>query len=398
MVKMLRFAQTFSFFRPQQFNKNVIYADLGSALANKGVHALWSELQKLVEEHRPELVVLDSFKVLREFENTDTSHRRLMTDLSTWLAAWDTTTLLVGEYTEEDIRSQPEFAVADGIIYLHGTEEGHQQKRWLRIMKMRGTDFFSGDHLFTIGQDGITLYPRMRPRVTGGYSAPDGERMSSTIEGLNVLIDGGLPTSTSTLIMGESGAGKTMTALSFAVGEGRREDAPRKTLYVTLEESADQLARNCEAFGWDLPELVASGSLEIMQVSPSELDIDRHAVVIRERADEIGAKTVILDSITSMETATEQFGKLQSYLWAINDHFKRCGIAVIMTAELATEGTARISPYVDTLIALRLVEQANETKRAIRIVKMRGSAHDKLTRELVIEAPRVLVGDRLSGP
>lgn len=395
MLKMLRFTQQFDFFASGMVGREVVYGDLGGALARGGPQAVLDELGRLVAEHRPELLVIDSFKVLRESVPDALAFRVFASELMLRLSAWEVTSLFVGEYTEEDIRSEAEFAIADGIIYLYGTEEGGLQKRLLRIMKMRGTDYFAGEHVFEIGAGGITLYPRMNPRIIGEYAVSH-ERTPSAIGGLTEMLGGGMFGATSTLIVGVSGAGKTLTALSFLVEAGR---AGKRCLYVSFEESALQITRNSEAFGWDVAALAESGLLHFVHVSPSELDIDIHANAIKETAVNVGAEVVVIDSISGFEAISSDQRKYQSYLWAINDYFKRTGVSLIMTAE--SNGffetgefvPKHISLFVDTIILLRATEIYGEAKRIISVPKMRGSVHDHFARAFVVTPSHVAIGE-----
>src|SRR5919204_1049742 len=66
-VKMLRFLQDFTFFQPDLFDAKVVYSDVGTVLPTEGPAGLLAQLDHLVRAHRPELVVIDSFKCIRDF-------------------------------------------------------------------------------------------------------------------------------------------------------------------------------------------------------------------------------------------------------------------------------------------------------------------------------------------
>jgi circadian clock protein KaiC len=298
-LKMMRHAETFHFFVPGLLGKEVVYSDIGGALASAGPTGLFTAIEALVKQHRPEFLVIDSFRVIREYFDDAAEYRKFLSQLVMKLATWEVTSFLVGEYSEGDIQTEPDFAIADGILYLYGTEEPTRQKRFLRVMKMRGTDFFAGQHLFEIDADGIQLYPRMDPRVVEGYSTPEG-RVTSAIGGLTEMMGGGIECSTSAVIVGSSGAGKSITALSFLIA-GAAEGKPG--LFVSFEERPDQLVRNAGQLGWDLKDLLERKLLDILYVTPSELDIDKHAAVIKEHADAIQAKTVVVDTISAIEAS-----------------------------------------------------------------------------------------------
>src|SRR5919204_3469362 len=167
-LKMLRFLQDFTFFHPDLFETKVLYSDLGRALRTEGPAGLLAQLDHLVRAHRPELVVMDGFKAVRDFIRDPVAFRAFTVDVVVQLTAWEVTALLVGEYTPEDVREGAEFAIADGIIYLSGREEVEKQKRCLRVLKMRGTAFLDGEHFFEISAAGITPYPPPPPPPVGG--------------------------------------------------------------------------------------------------------------------------------------------------------------------------------------------------------------------------------------
>lgn len=397
ILKMLRYLQGFSFFDQNLFAQKVIYSDLGSLLRKEGVDGMLKHINALTREHRPDLLVIDSFKALRDLVADPFVFRMFTLDLSLHLSSWEVTTLLVGEYDEPALHSEPEFATADGIVFLYGTEETERQRRFLRIMKMRGSPFFGGEHYFEIGSDGIILYPRMLPLVSGEYALPDG-RIESAVDGLTAMLSGGLKAASTTLIGGASGIGKSLLALSFLVACAR---GGSPALLVTFEESTNQIVRNARAFGWDLQDLIGHGLITILHVSPSELNVDRHAFDIQSRATQAGAQLVVIDSITAFQVSVSDPARYQSYLWAITDYFKRNGVTVILTSELSESSSAlqvssrQISFISDTIIILRYLEHSGAITRTVAVLKMRGSSHDRNVRTLQIAPPQITVGTPL---
>lgn len=397
VIKMLRFAQRFSFFKSELLGKSVIYGDLGAALRKDGPDGFLEHLGNLIEEHRPELVVIDSFKVLRDEFPDDKGFRKFASSVMGTLSTWEVTALLVGEYAEEEIRQQPEFAIADGIIYMYGTEETSHQKRYLRVMKMRGTAVFAGEHSYEIRENGITVYPRMNPEVVGEYVFSD-LRSKSAIAGLDELLAGGPYQSTATLLAGGTGTGKTLVALSFLVAAASAGDPG---LLITLEESPEQVIRNCEAFGWRVREFVDAGLIKILHVSPSELDIDAHAVEVQNAASLVKPRMVVIDSISAFEAALGKTGKYESYLWAITDYFKRTGVSLLMTMELVSMtnpdfASKKISFVTDNIVLVGMKQHGAERRRWISALKMRGSAHDNSIHEMKIESGQISIGEQLS--
>lgn len=392
-MKMLRFGSTLGYFRPHLLEQYVHFADLGSALLSAGPDAVVARLDELIREQRPEFIVIDSFKVMREYFADLPSFRAFASELLLVLGTWEITAMLVGEYGFEDIENEPEFAIADGIIHLSGTQERLRQKRYLNIVKMRGTQAFLGQHSFEITDAGIDVYPRMVPSVTTEYATPE-RRVGSAIGGITEMLGGGLMEGSVALISGGTGSGKTLTALGFAAEASCRGD---RTLFVSFEESPSNIVRNAGLFGWDGQQKLEDGLLDIMHVSPSELDLDRHAVLIQKRAEELGAKLVVIDSVTAFEAAVEDVSKLHAYLWGIADHFKRTGVTLVITMERHSffePGNAlerHISYVADTVIVLRLVEENSDVRRLVNVLKSRGTQHDSSIRELKIEPSGIYV-------
>jgi circadian clock protein KaiC len=395
VVKMVRYAERFSFFNPDMVGREVAYGDLGAALVSQGGAGVLAEIEELVMRNRPELLIIDSFKAIREHFESAAGFRNFLTELAARLVAWEVTSLFVGEYGEEDIALGPEFGIADGIIFLYGTHEPARQKRFLRVMKMRGTDFFAGEHFFEISSSGLEVYPRMDPGIAGEYTAPTG-RVPSKIAGLSEMLNGGLPNSTAALLIGGSGTGKTLVALSFVVAAGEER---KSALFVSLEESPDQITRNCAAFGWPLDRLAADGLLDIYHVSPAELDIDRHAILFKQRADAIKAQCVVIDTVTAVEASLLDRARYQNYLWTIVSYFKRIGVTVIMTHESTAQteyvagGTGNVLFLADVIVNLKLIEVDGTFRRTLNVLKMRGNAHDHSLRELVIQVPEIYIDE-----
>jgi circadian clock protein KaiC len=158
-LKLIRYTQQFSFFDQGLVDDKVIFADLGSTLRGSGVEAALAAVIERVERDEPDLVVIDSFKVIHDLVGDPSRDRALVYDLAVEMAAWGATTLLVGEYTREDVTRLPEFAVADGIIRLGSERQELTAVRTIEILKLRGADYVTGRHFFEMGADGISFYP-----------------------------------------------------------------------------------------------------------------------------------------------------------------------------------------------------------------------------------------------
>lgn len=395
-VKMLRYQQQFTFFNPDRVGQNVIYLDIGSTLLEGDLNEITRQIEEYIKEYSPTILVIDSFKAIHEVAQDAPRLREFTYRLVVQLTTWGTTTLLVGEYNRQAINESPIFAVADGIILLDHESQGMETYRYLEVLKMRGDDYFSGRHPFTISADGITVYPRLKtPASPAPY--PVGEtRVSLGVPGLDEMTQGGVLSATSTLVAGSAGTGKTLLCLHFLL-EGIRKEEPG--LLITFQETPSMLRVFGRGFGWDLERLETEGLLHLLYSSPVEMGVDEHAHVIRRAIAEAGARRVAMDSLKDIELAMPDKVRYKDYIYSLVNDFRCQGITSLLTSEIPEMfGSFVVSEYgisfvADNVILLRYVEMERRVARAISVLKMRGSQHDKEIREFEISDQGLRIGE-----
>lgn len=387
-VKLLRYSQAFSFFDTDRVGQNVIYLDIGSILLKQGLEEVSRQIEAYVHEHSPSILAIDSFKAIHEMAPDAPALREFAYRLAVQLTAWETTTLLVGEYTRETINDAPIFAIADGIVLLDQESRGMHTYRYLEVLKMRGSDYFSGKHPFRITSEGLRVYPRVKtPEQTAPYPLGD-RRISLGVAGLDEMAHGGVLSETSTLVAGSAGTGKTLLCLHFLL-EGIRNREPG--LLVTFQETPSMLHAFARGFGWDLRSMEQQGLLSLLYSSPVELGVDEHTHLIRQSIQHSGARRVAMDSLKDIELATPDKVRYKDYVYSLVNSFRRCGITSMLTSEISEIfGSFIVSEYgisfvADNVILLRYVELSGRIARAMSVLKMRGSDHDKGVREYRIQ-------------
>ncbi len=383
-IKLLRYSQAFSFFDTDRVGQNVIYLDIGSILLKQGLDEVSRQIEAYVQEHSPSILAIDSFKAIHEIAPDAPALREFSYRLAVQLTAWETTTLLVGEYTRETINDAPIFAIADGIVLLDQESRGMHTYRYLEVLKMRGSDYFSGKHPFRITSEGLRVYPRVKtPEQTVPYPLGN-RRISLGVAGLDEMAHGGVLSETSTLIAGSAGTGKTLLCLHFLL-EGIRNEEPG--LLVTFQETPSMLHAFARGFGWDLHNMEQQGLLSLLYSSPVELGVDEHTHLIRQSIQRSGARRVAMDSLKDIELATPDKVRYKDYVYSLVNSFRRGGITSMLTSEISEIfGSFIVSEYgisfvADNVILLRYVELSGRIARAMSVLKMRGSDHDKGVRE-----------------
>jgi circadian clock protein KaiC len=204
------------------------------------------------------------------------------------------------------------------------------------------------------------------------------------IQGFDEITDGGLPVGRPTLVCGGAGCGKTLFGLEFLVRGATQFNEPG--VFMSFEETNDELIKNVSSLGFDLDELVRNKKmvLEHVHIERSEIEetgeYDLEALFIRlgYAIDSIGAKRVVLDTIESLFAGLPNQLILRAELRRLFRWLKEKGVTAIITGERGDETLTRqgLEEYVsDCVIMLdhRVTEQ-NSTRR-LRVVKYRGSIH-----------------------
>jgi len=403
MSRLIQFTQEFSFFDLEKVGSSVIYEDIGPLLLKGNGEGALSRVLELVVEQQPSLLIIDSFKAIHDMSASRIIFRRALYNLVSNLAALSCTTILVGEYGSGQISVSPEAALMDGIIELFNKPIGLQDYRGLRVCKLRGSSYFEGEHSLRISSDGIKVFPRfVTPPIPIRYT-PSQERVLTGISGLDKLLHGGLMRGTSSLIVGDPGVGKTVTALHFLLN-GAIKGEPG--IYVSFQEDSNQLANIARNFGFEVEKLQKRDLLNMFYTSPIELDADEQMIKVITAMEQSNAIRVVVDSISDFEAVTgRDEERYFDYVYSMVQWFKNRGITALLTQEVsqmfgnALTLTGRgISHIADNLILLRYVPIGTEVRRAITVLSSRGSTHSKEVREyLITEDKGVRVGGLVSG-
>jgi circadian clock protein KaiC len=185
-----------------------------------------------------------------------------------------------------------------------------------------------------------------------------------------------------------TGAGKTTLALQFALEGVRRHE---RVLYINFQENPAQLRRAIAGLGAD-PERAQEQGLRLLYASPVELQIDSIVVEIFEAIKSDGITRLVIDAVGDLAAAANNSQRLHDYLYSLIQHFAARGVTTVLTLESGEAFTGqpaiadqRFSYMSDNLLYLGWSAE-NVGRRTMRIVKMRGSAHEYAVREFEIGA------------
>jgi circadian clock protein KaiC len=210
------------------------------------------------------------------------------------------------------------------------------------------------------------------------------EKCPTGIRGLDEITKGGLPKGRPTLICGSAGSGKTLFAMEFLMRGAMDYGEPG--VFMTFEETPEDLAKNFISLGFDLPDMMSRGLIATDHVrierreieETGEYDLEGLFIRLGSAIDSIGAKRVVLDTIEALFSELPNATILRAELRRLFLWLRDRGVTAIVTGESGDKTLTRygLEEYVaDCVILLdfRIVEQI--ATRRLRIVKYRGSSH-----------------------
>jgi circadian clock protein KaiC len=402
-LKMLRYQQQYAFFDASKLNTAVRFVNLSHVLRDGGLAGILETITEEVEGAHPGIVVVDSFRTaMRKALQNETEVQAFLQELGLLLTSWEATTFLLGEYVDAELRDNPVFTVADGLVWLHQTVQGNSVVRKLHIMKLRGQVSVPGLHTFRITDAGLEAFSRTLGLVQRTSKRPGQQRLPIGIPELDEMLSGGIPDGDNVLVTGSSGTGKSVLAMHF-IAAGVREGQPG--IVVVFEERPEEYIGRASRFGVDLRSAVDEGVLEVLYLRPLDLSVDEAVHAILEAIRKTGARRLVIDSLPGFEIALapgfrEDFR--ESFYRMIVALTGR-GITTVSTLEVEDSFTEfpfsshSLAFLFDDLIRLRYVEVDGQIRKILMVLKMRSGAHSRDIREYEITPSGVVIGQRLTG-
>jgi circadian clock protein KaiC len=393
--KILRYGQSLSFFDASAIGRSVFYEDLGADLHVGGVDLVLKRVEGSIKDRRPGVLVIDSFKALRAYADTDGQFRHFLHDLAGRVTASPMTSFWIGEYDQSEIGHAPEFAVADAVISLTSPRVAQRETRALQVLKLRGSSFLPGEHAYRLTPEGIRVFPRLADPADPSAYPISSDRDSSGIAALDEMLGEGYWAGASTLLAGPSGSGKTLMGLHFLFN-GARMGQPG--LLATLQENPTQLARIVGGFGWSLDD----DRVHLMYRPPVDLYLDEWVSDLLETSQRVGARRILIDSLGDLQWASPDETRFREYAYSLLNRCSRTGVSVMMTYEipqlfgvtqLSDVGGSHLS---DNVVLLQFVREGSRIRRALAVMKTRASEHQPEIREFLISSDGIVLGDEIA--
>ena len=342
-----------------------------------------NRMLEAVERSQPTRLIFDSLSELRLLAQGSLRYRRQILALKQFFIGRHCTVLMIDDRTGEGPDLQLH-SIAHGAIALNSSAPAYGQiRRELQVIKIRGSNFISGFHDFTIRRGGLTVYPRL---VAAEHTSPYEEgALTSGVAALDTLMGGGIDRGTSTLLIGPPGSGKSTLALQYATAAAKRGD--HAATFVFDETKSALIARSA-GIGMHINEGSGPGQIAIRQIDPVAISPGEFAHDVRESVERGGARVIIIDSLNGYLNAMPQNNYLTAQLHELLSYLNNQGVATFFTvAQSGMIGANMTSPVdasylADSVLLLRYFELAGTVRKAISVLKKRTGGHEGSIREL----------------
>ncbi|MFQ6050820.1 MAG: ATPase domain-containing protein, partial [Candidatus Hydrothermarchaeota archaeon] len=225
------------------------------------------------------------------------------------------------------------------------------------------------------------------------------KRVKTGIMGLDEMIEGGFPRGKTILVSGGPGTGKSIFSLQFLYYGALQWDEPG--VFISFEERPADIIANSSRFGWNLEYLIKKDKLRILSVIPTRMEEGRYVIdsqytgdaffprdfsidtvsdIISKRFEEINAERVVIDTTSALVFQLRGEANIRQELLGFYETVTKSGCTSILTSESGV-GSEKFSSFdveeflASGVIILNYIKTGNERRRALEILKMRGTNH-----------------------
>jgi circadian clock protein KaiC len=214
------------------------------------------------------------------------------------------------------------------------------------------------------------------------------QKLPTGIATFDVIAKGGLPEHRTTLVSGTAGSGKTVFAMQF-LSAGIENGVGG--VFVTFEESAEDIRLNMRSFGWEIERWERDGLFTFVDASPDpaietvesgSFDLNALLARVENAVKKVKAKRVSVDSLGAVFSQFSDQSTVRRELFRIASALKSMNVTAMLTAE-RTDDYGPIARFgveefiADNVMVLRNVLEGEVRRRTVEILKFRGTDHQK---------------------
>ena len=241
--------------------------------------------------------------------------------------------------------------------------------------------------------------------------AAEENRCITGIDGLDRILNGGIPRGNTVLITGSCGTGKTTLSFEFLLHGALNDE---NSLFISVTENWEKLLNNVIPYSFydegllnarklimiDLSAIYGKLGLQKAEFSVEDIDIIDRAVgdIVREWS----IKRLVIDSITSICFQLKTKEKIRDFILSIGNNLSEVGCTSILVSEISP-GEQSYSMYgveeaiADGIVLMANLERRGDLLRTLQVVKMRGTMHSRAKYVLDLTPVGVLLVPLLKG-
>jgi circadian clock protein KaiC len=351
-------------------------------------------VERAIDEHKPQRLVYDSLLEIRLITGDTPRFRRELIGFKAFLAKRNVVALLLDTQSAESSNGEEVEGIAHGVIRLDKALEDYGPvRRRIEVSKMRGVPIADGYHDMAIREgSGVVVFPRIVPGAQPEKVRP--ELIKSGVDTLDAMFGGGQESGTTTLVIGQSGTGKSTMASLYATAALNRGESVALFLF---EERLETFFRRSEGLGMNLRKFYEDGRLVIRDFNPNEISPGEFAQVVQTIVTEEKTRVVVIDSFTGYLNSLPHREKAVRDIQSLLKYLARAGVlTMLIVAQHGLLGQnvgidVDVSFLGDTVLLLRITEHEGRLRRNITVVKKRHGPHDLDVHELFIQSSGVSV-------
>jgi circadian clock protein KaiC len=402
-ARLLGHLRCLKFFRAELVGHGVDYASGFKTLETEGLSGLLRLVREMLTQQPTAVLVVDGLLTALDAQARERDYRKFLHELQTLAGMTDCTVLLLAGQ-DRRMNSAAEHTMVDGILEIADDLTRLHSLRHLRVRKLRGSDPVLGQHTLTITPQGIAIRPRIEAELLrlpeDAPLRPSTERSAFGIDELDRMLHGGLPNRSTTMLLGPSGAGKTLLGLQF-LAQGAEQG--ELGIYFGFYERPPTLLLKGERLHLPLQAAQQRGLLELLWEPFGEASIDSLAERLLRTVREQRPRRLFLDGLQGFQQAVDVPERLGSVFSTLAEQLELLEVTTLYSVEAEQLlGPSVRSPIrgasaiTHNILLLRQAERDTELRRVISILKMRDTGYDLHSRELLITDAGIQIGDAVS--
>ena len=207
-------------------------------------------------------------------------------------------------------------------------------------------------------------------------------RIDLGIDGLDEMIQGGIPHKHLIVTIGSAGTGKTTFGLQF-LHHGLQND--ENSVFITLEQSKEDIMATANERGWEFDRYQDEDRLAVVDLDPVEManSLDNIRGELPELIREFDADRIVLDSVSLLEMMYDDQAKRRTQIFDFTRSLKQADVTTFLTSEASEDNPYAsrhgiIEYLTDAVIILQYVRSdMQETRLAVEIQKIRNANHSR---------------------